>query len=114
MDERQKHAHQNQPQHTGPKPNQLPSRKSVEEAIRVIETFRDICRHQMDLGYWATVDFPSKHHISKILQMKYRNPADIRAFYGDGLARHIEEVMKVCEAYRAFLKDPNEIGEKKA
>lgn len=93
------------PKYDGPKPNQLPSRRSVEDAIKVIEGFQAMCRHQMDLGYWATVDFPSKHHIGKILQMEWRDKAEVYRFYGDGLARHIYELLPVCQAYTRFLRN---------
>ena len=90
----------------------LPSKKSVEEAIRVIEAFRAMCQHQMDLGYWATIDFPSKHHFNKILPLSYRIE-ELDAMYGPGLARHIREIMPVCKAYTAFLRGPNEKVESK-
>lgn len=86
----------------------LPSKRSVEESIKVIENFRALCQHQWDLGYWATIDFPSKHHVNRILQMKYHDPAEIRSVYGNGLARHIDEIRPVCLAYRSFLRGPNE------
>ena len=86
---------------------QLPNKRSVEQAIKVIEDFRAVCRHQMDLGYWATVDFPSKHHINKLLglQERYRKREDLVRMYGEGLVRHISEIMPSCKAYVAFLQE---------
>ena len=86
----------------------LPSKKSVDEAIKLIENFRDLCRHQMDVGLWATADFPSKHHINRLLQLGYRNRADLAREYGEGLARHIYEITPTCKAYVAFMRDANE------
>lgn len=86
----------------------LPTRKSVEEAIRVFENFRDLCRLEMETGYWATTDFPSKHHINRLLQLAYRNRGDLLAAYGDGLTRHIDEIIPSCRAYVQFTRDPRE------
>lgn len=92
----------------------LPSKKSVEEAIRVIENFRDLCKHELEVGYWATTDFPSKHHINKLLQFSYRSKDDLIKVYGEGFVRHIFQVIPICKAYLAFVKDaPNERVESK-
>jgi hypothetical protein len=98
---------QNQKQQSyQPKP--LPTKKSIDDAIRVIEALRDMARHQMELGYWATVDFPSKHHINRVLQLSWRNRADLVSAYGEGLTRHIYEIIPICKAYVQFLRDPIE------
>jgi hypothetical protein len=85
--------------------NSLPSKKSIEDAIKVIEDFRAVCRHQMDLGYWATVDFPSKHHINKILQLQYTDYSQIESVYGAGLSKRIKEMVTICKSYIAFLRE---------
>lgn len=87
----------------------LPSKKSVDDSIRVIEDFRELCRFQMDLGYRSTIDFPSKHHINRILHLSYRSRSDLLVEYGEGLVRHIYDITPSCRAYIAFLKgqDPH-------
>lgn len=86
---------------------QLPSKKSIDESIKVIDDFRAVCRHQLDLGYWATTDFPSKHHINKILQLQYMSKEDVIEAYGSGLARRIHGMIGVCKSYISFLREDN-------
>ena len=86
----------------------LPSKKSVEDAIKIIDDFRAVCRHQMDVGYWATTDFPSKHHINKVLQLQYPNQEDLINYYGNGLTRRINSMVSICKAYISFLREDYE------
>jgi hypothetical protein len=92
---------------------QLPSKRSIEDCVKVIDDFRDVCRHQMDLGYWATTDFPSKHHINKILQLQYVNKDEILETYGNGLSKRINYMIVVCKSYVAFLREDNDKVEDK-
>jgi hypothetical protein len=86
------------------KPN-LPSKKSIEDALSVLDEFRAVCRHQLDHGYWATVDFPSKHHINRLLQLQYMNKDDLASTYGPGLTKRINGTISICKAYVAFLRE---------
>lgn len=86
----------------------LPSRGSIENAIDVIDNFRDLCKHQLALGYWATIDFPSKHHLNKILQMQYAVRSEVYATYGKGLSDRIFGMIEPCKAYLYFLRGSDE------
>lgn len=88
--------------------SKLPSRKSIEDAIKVVDDFRAVCRHQLDVGYWATTDFPSKHHINKILQLQYISKDELFDWYGQGLARRINSMISICKAYLTFLREDHE------
>lgn len=83
----------------------LPSKRSIEEAIKRFEDFRSFCQYELDVGLWGTIDFPSKHHINKILQLQYKKQTEIVEFYGPGLADHINKVIPKCKAYVLFLRD---------
>jgi len=73
-----------------------------------MDGFRAVCRHQLDSGYWATTDFPSKHHINKILQLQYARHDDVVNVYGRGLSRRIDSMIIICKAYIAFLREDND------
>jgi hypothetical protein len=88
--------------------SKLPSKKSIDDSIKIIDDFRAVCRHQLDVGYWATVDFPSKHHINKILQLQYIHKDELHFAYGQGLARRINSMIHICKAYVAFLREEHE------
>lgn len=93
----------------------LPSKNSVQDSIQVVEKFRDICRFQLDLGYWVTADFPSKHHINRLLQLGYRSRSDLVESYGDSLTRYLlNAVVPMCRAYVQFTRDPFSIDGKGA
>lgn len=94
------------------RPN-LPSRKSIEGAINVVEDFRAVCKHQLDAGYWATTDFPSKHHINKILPLQYIDQDELVNYYGNGLTRRINIMVSICKAYISFLREDHEKVENK-
>lgn len=86
----------------------LPSKKSVEDAIKRIDDFRTLCQFQMEVGYRSTIDFPSKHHMNKILQMQYRDKRDLIGIYGNGLVEKIFKMMPYCKSYIVFLRDADE------
>lgn len=92
---------------------QLPSKRSIEEAIKVLDDFRAVCRHQLDLGYWATTDFPSKHHINKLLQLQYIPKEDVINFYGPGLSARVSNTINICKFYISFLREENDKLENK-
>lgn len=97
-------------------PLRLPGRKAVKEAIEIIHDFRECCKHQLETGYWATIDFPSKHHINNLLQLQYRKMSELEAKYGMGLSQQALETVPYCKAYLTFLRDeerPNELDEKR-
>lgn len=86
----------------------LPSSKSVQDAIVRVEDFREACRWGLEQGLWATIDFPSKHHINKILTLQYKNKKDILDFYGPGLTDRALKVLPYCKAYVQFTREINE------
>lgn len=88
--------------------SKLPSKRNIEESIKIIDDFRAVCRHQLDVGYWATVDFPSKHHINKILQLQYINRIELQNVYGQGLTRRINSMIHICKSYISFLREDYE------
>lgn len=90
----------------------LPSRESLKESIEIIRKFRDLCNLQLELGYWATADFPSKHHINKILQVQYRKYPDIIDYYGAGLGEAAISMVPICKSFLDFVKGkkPNNIN----
>lgn len=82
----------------------LPSKKSLKEAIEVFEGFRANCKYRLDVGLWATVDFPSKYHINKILQVQYRKRTDLISEYGVALTESAIELVSVCKLYLEFTR----------
>lgn len=100
---------------TQPKNINLPSKKSVEDALRVFEGFRELCRHQLDVGTWATVDFLSKHHLNRLLQFDWRSPTELNYAYGEGLTKRIRyELMPAIKGYAALVRSdkPESHGQK--
>lgn len=82
----------------------LPSRKALKKSTDTVHNFREFCKHQMELGYWATIDFPSKHHVNNILQLQYRNRTDLLDFYGTALTEAALELVPTCKSYLEFLR----------
>jgi len=87
-----------------PKRFYLPSYKRVKEAINRINHFRDVCTYQMDVGYWMTTEFPSKHHFNTILQLQYRESKDLVDKYGLGITQIILDLVPICKTYLAFVR----------
>lgn len=86
----------------------LPNKRSLEESLIRFDEFRILCQFQMEVGYRSTIDFPSKHHINKILQMQYRDKKDLLDLYGDGLTERILETIPFCKAYVSFVRETDE------
>lgn len=86
--------------------NKWPKKEKLFQAIKVIENFRSMCRHQLDLGYWATVDFPTKHHINRILALAYLEKSLSEKIYGPSLVKRAEVLIPICKQYLLFVKDP--------
>lgn len=84
-----------------------PKKEHLIEALKILDDFRAACRHQLDLGYWMTITFPSKHHINKILSTQYIDQALMRDAYGEGLTNQLLESVPLCKNYIAFLKVDN-------
>lgn len=85
-----------------------PKEEKLKEALNAFEDFRDMCQHQMDLGYWATIDFPSKHHINKILSLQYIDKELLEMVYGKGMVARTFKLMPYCKSYIAFVRDIKE------
>lgn len=81
-----------------------PRAEKVKEAIEVVMNFQMMCKHQLELGYWATVDFPSKHHINKILSLQYMDKATVDRIYGHSLAKRCAALLPLCKNYLEFTK----------
>lgn len=84
-----------------------PKKEHLIDALNAIDTFRDICRYQLDLGYWMTVSFPSKHHLNKILSTQYIDRDVMIKSYGLGLTDRLAAAIPICKSYLAFLKEDN-------
>lgn len=84
-----------------------PKRESLVDALDVFDVFREACKLQLDLGYWMTITFPSKHHLNKILSAQYIDPDLMHEVYGEGLTRRIQETIPLCKSYSAFLRSDN-------
>lgn len=82
-----------------------PQKDKLKDAIDVVHRFKEMCKHQLDLGHWATMDYPSKHHINKILSIQYMDPDFVKRVYGHGLYKQAKELLPACRAYIEFLKD---------
>lgn len=82
-----------------------PKKEKLKEAVDVVYRFQQMCKHQLDHGHWATMDFPSKHHINKILSIQYMEHDFVSNVYGPGLLRQVKELIPVCRAYIEFVKD---------
>lgn len=89
----------------------LPGHKAVKEAVEVMKDFRACCKQRLETGYWATIDFPSKHHVNNLLQLQYRKMSELEAKYGLGLASLALETIPHCKAYLAFLRDEDKTDE---
>lgn len=85
--------------------NSWPTRNKLQESIDVFEEFRAICKFQLELGYWVTLDFPSKHHINKILLIQYMDEETLNKNYGEGLIARAKYVIPFCKHYLAMVRD---------
>lgn len=81
-----------------------PRRTNLIEAVDIFINFRELCVFQMDLGYWATVDFPSKHHINKILSLQYMDKKNLEDEYGSALIKQVFDLIPFCKSYVAFTR----------
>lgn len=86
----------------------LTNKRSLEDAVKRVEEFREACIWQLDNGLWMTIDFLSKHHINRILSLQYRNRKDLVDLYGEGLTDHALKMIPACKAYVSFTRDINE------
>lgn len=85
--------------------SEWPRKDRLKEAVDAVYNFQQMCKHQMDLGHWATMDFPSKHHINKILSIQYMDHNVVNRVYGEGLLKQVKELIPACRAYIEFLKE---------
>jgi len=95
-----------------------PDRKLLEESTDVMWRFQKMCEYQLDVGHWATMDFPTKHHINKILSLQYLETEVVEQVYGPVLSKRALELVPVCKKYLDFIKvqsyemDPGEARNK--
>lgn len=81
-----------------------PRKEHLIEALEVFDAFRNACKYQLDMGYWMTVTFPSKHHLNKILSVQYIDENLRLSVYGEGLTRRLLETIPLCKSYAAFTR----------
>jgi hypothetical protein len=82
-----------------------PKRDKLRQAVDVIWRFQGMCKLQLDLGYLITMDFPTKHHINKILSLQYMDPEVIENVYGKRLMEQALALVPVCQHYVAFTRE---------
>jgi hypothetical protein len=90
-----------------------PKRDKLRQAVDVIHTFQSMCRLQLDLGYFVTIDFPTKHHINKILSLQYMDLEVVRNVYGNILTEQALGLIPACKHYVSFTREFKHDGEKK-
>jgi hypothetical protein len=95
---------QNKNQKKKDKGDQWPKREKLIEALEIFQNFRDMCQFQMELGYWATMDFPTKHHLNKILSIQYMDKKMLEEVYGKVLVKRTFDMMPYCKSYISFVK----------
>jgi hypothetical protein len=86
----------------------LPKRNKLVESINVVQNFKSMCKHQLELGYWVTMDFPTKHHLNRILSIQYTDIKTVERIYGSGLAKAALKLVPSCKHYILFLKEDND------
>jgi hypothetical protein len=87
-----------------------PKKDNLKDAVEIIWRFQSMCRHQLDLGYWVTMDFPTKHHINKILSLQYMDLEVIKQVYGEKLVQRAMSLIPACRHFVAFTKEYNYDG----
>lgn len=88
----------------GHKERVWPKADKLKEAVDRIYNFRLLCQYQMEVGYWATVDFPTRHHINKILALQYSDRDVLERVYGKKLMLQALELVPYCKGYLEFTK----------
>jgi hypothetical protein len=87
------------------KSDHWPNRAKLLEAYEIFEEFRGMCQHQMDLGYWATIDFPTKHHLNKLLAIQYMEEELLIKVYGKALVTQVKKLIPYCKGYLNFVRE---------
>lgn len=87
------------------KKGEWPKRDKLSEAVDVFWRFQEMCKLQLDLGYHVTMDFPTKHHINKILSLQYMDKEIIEKVYGSELVSRALELIPGCKLYIGFTKE---------
>lgn len=82
-----------------------PKSEKLQEALDVVERFRGMCQLQMDLGNWATMDYPTKHHINRILSLQYADKDELTLLYSLALVERIYKVIPYCKHYIMFIRE---------
>ena len=88
---------------------QWPKREKLIQALDVFERFREQCKLQMDLGYWVTMDFPTKNHLNKILSFQYLDRDVAEKIYGSTLTARTYDMVPSAKNYIKFIQDTHEI-----
>lgn len=88
-----------------------PKKERLQEAVSIVWNFQQMCKLQMDKGYMATMDYPTKHHINKILAVEYHDQTMLEEIYGSKLLLRAKSLVPVCKAYLNFIKEyHDEVG----
>ena len=90
-----------------------PKREHLIQALDVFDQFRAACKLQLDLGYWMTVTFPSKHHLNKILSTQYIDKDLMTEVYGEILTKRLLDTIPACKGYLVFLRDTIDVEKNK-
>ena len=84
-----------------------PHRRKLQEAVEVFENFREMCEMQFDLGYVFNTQFPSKHHINKILHIEYIPSEELNKLYSEALIKRAMRLIPACKSYILFVRGRN-------
>ena len=80
-----------------------PRRERLSEAVDCAWRFQQMCLLQMNLGNWATMDFPTRHHLNNILAIQFLEEHIAQSIYGGELAQRAADLIPSCKAYLAFI-----------
>jgi hypothetical protein len=81
-----------------------PNREALKKSIDLLENLQTLCAFQLEVGLWASVDFPSRHHINRLLSLQYRPKQEVEHTYGEGFAARIYQSITLARAYLTFVK----------
>lgn len=82
-----------------------PNKKKLQEAVEIFDKFSQMCELQLDLGYVVPMQFPSKHHLNKILSIEYMDSAMLIQLYGAAFTQKAQRILPLCKTYVAYVRD---------
>lgn len=88
-------------------------RKSLAKSVDIVERFQAMCKLQMDLGNWVTMDYPTKHHLNRILDVQFMENEYADGVYGQALAKRARDLVPYVKSYIRFANGSEyELGNK--